>query len=255
MKRCALSIALALLCYSSYAQRLSVHAAGGIISNSGPVTQDLRKARANFTHVIGELGLMADMGKWQAGAGLSVFNMMSGTSFIFEQYVLPDGSFHSYEIAMGDPVYNPYLYAGRIIPIEQHVYFSAGLRLGMIASPAQERSKWPYEYGFNTDGKMIFRTATAFSYGLQCGFNVQASRSMTAGINVFWQQVHTSSHVSYNTYYTALNNMGEKKSYPIIVNKDLNYRVSMQALELFLRFTLFNKAPHTKDDDIAKPIN
>lgn len=240
MKKLVLLPVFVLLCYAAAAQSLDVKIAGGIIGTPGPANSDTRSA-GNSAYMIGDIGLAGTKGAWTAGAGLAVFEMKQKVNFLFESAILPDNSTHIYDVAMGKPTYNPYLYGGRNFTLEEHVYISVALRGGMLLTGRQEPSPYTPYHGFNSDGELIMQPKPCFSYGLQTGLNVQASRTITAGVNFFWQQAHTSSHINYNTTYAVLGPYGLPVPFPYNIDKHMSYTISTMALQIFLRFSLYYK--------------
>lgn len=252
MKKTLLLITLFMCCTLSRAQRLSLSTGAGIISNTGPRSEGLRQINGNHTHITGNLGLMYQEEQWQAGIGCQMFTMTGRARFIFEQDILPDRGSHTYEVAMGKPMYCTYLTASYNYKVSEHSYVFAGIRAGMLFSGQQTPSPYPFYYGYNDDAELMLPVNSSPMYGLQAGFLTHATKTLSAGALVFWQQAQASSDISYQTLYTLKDN-NQLTAQPIIVEQSLKYHINMYSVQVFLRFALFNKAE--TESPTEKPEN
>lgn len=240
MKTLLLTIPFCLLSASAlYAQGMSVNLSGGLIMNRGIRSDDIRNLAHEYSNPVGELSVMADKEKWQAGAGIAVFNIKNKTLFLFEQYIVPDGKASAYEVSVGAPAITPYLYGNYKIPISKSgACFFAGGRLGYFFTAREQETNYPVFGMLNKQQQVVLRSKPCPVYGLQAGIATGGDKRFSTGATLSWQMLSTKASMNYTDLYVLYDMYQVPRNYSMNINKEISYNLQLYSIQVFLRVRL-----------------
>lgn len=222
-----------------YAQGLYTQLSGGLMMNRGIRSDDTRNLAHEYSNPVGELSVMADKEKWQAGAGIAVFNIKNKNQFLFEQYIVPDGQAREYELSVGAPAFTPYLYGNYKIPVSNSkAYFFAGARLGYFFPAREEEQHYPLYGMLNKQEQVVLHSRPCPMYGLQAGIATSGDKRFSTGATISWQMLHTRGTMSYTAIYTLYDMYQVPRAYSMNINKVISYNLQLYSIQVFLRVRL-----------------
>jgi len=240
MKTLLSAISFYLLCTSATdAQGLYTQLSGGLMMNRGIRSDDLRNLAHEYANPVGELSVMMDREKWQAGAAIATFNIKNKTQFLFEQYIVPDGRAREYEISIAAPAITPYLYGNYKIPISNsYAYFFAGARLGYFFTARESQQLYPVYGKLNKQWQVVVNSQPCPVYGLQAGLATNGNKRFSTGAAINWQMLRTKGSMNYTANYTLYDMYQVPSFHSMNISKEIAYNVQLYSIQVFLRVRL-----------------
>ncbi len=217
------------LCITVQGQNLLIEAGAGIAGNTGIKNRDIRSRGKGFAAPGVHMALMADMKRWQVGVIGDVYSIRHSTSFVYEQYLTPDGAYATQYTNTGVPALTISALGNYKLPVAKSgSYVFAGPRAGVILFPGKNVAL--YEWTMSSTPEFI--------YGLQAGFCTHSNARFSTGFMLSWQQYQSSKQLSYVSVYMYedVNKMKHYIHTPI--SKFLPYTVNTYNVQVFLRYNL-----------------
>ncbi len=222
-----------------YAQGLYTQLSGGLMMNRGIRSDDTRNLAHEYANPVGELSLLMDKEKWQAGAAIAIFNIKNKTQFLFEQYIVPDGQAREYEMSAGAPAFTPYLYGNYKIPVSNSsAYFFAGVRLGYFFAAGEQKQYYPLYGMLNKQWQVVLHSQPCPMYGLQAGMATGGDKRFSTGCTINWQMLSTKGSMNYTALYTLYDMYQVPRAYTMEIQKDISYNLQLYSIQVFLRVRL-----------------
>lgn len=249
MKTLLLTIPFYLLTATALnAQGLYTQLSGGLMLNNGIRSDDTRNLTGLYGNATGELSVLADKKKWQAGAAIAAFNIKNKTQFLFEQDMVPDSLAREYDLSAAAPAIAPYIYANYKIPVgKNRAYLFAGARLGYYFATRQKEQHYPLYGMLNKHWQVVLHSRPCPVYGLQGGVATNGEKRLSAGANLAWQTINTRGTLNYTAVYTLYDMYGVPRRYTTYISKEIAYNLQLFSIQVFLRVRL-NKTEKAEEE-------